>query len=48
MPMISSIKQWEAHAILTGERPKWWRRLLIRIVVGTKFPKKMRPEFRPL
>ena len=33
-------KQWDAHATMTGDRPVWWKRLLIRIFVGTKFPKK--------
>jgi hypothetical protein len=37
--MISTIKQWDAHALLTGQRPVWWKRMLIRIFVGTKFPK---------
>jgi hypothetical protein len=40
MVLIENIKQWDAHATMTGERPVWWKRLLIRIFVGTKFPKK--------
>jgi len=40
MRLIDEIKQWDARALMTGERPVWWRRLLIRIFVGTKFPKK--------
>jgi hypothetical protein len=40
MILIENIKQWDAHALMTGERPTWWKRLLIRIFVGTKFPKK--------
>jgi hypothetical protein len=40
--MISTIKQWDAHALLTEQRPVWWKRLLIRIFVGTKFPKEKR------
>jgi hypothetical protein len=39
MVLIENIKQWDAHATMTGERPVWWKRLLIRIFVGTKFPK---------
>jgi hypothetical protein len=48
MRLISRIKEWEAHAVFHGKRPSWWRRLLIRLVVGTKFPKKMKAEFSPL
>ena len=42
MVLIYMIKQWDAHALFTGERPVWWQRVLIRIVVGTKYPKKGR------
>jgi hypothetical protein len=48
MGLIRRIKEWEVHAVFNGERPSWWRRLLIRLVVGTKFPKKMKAEFPPL
>jgi hypothetical protein len=39
MCLIENIKQWDAHATMIGERPVWWKRVLIRIVVGTKFLK---------
>jgi hypothetical protein len=40
MIFIDKIKQWDARALLTGERPPLWKRFLIRIFVGTKFRKK--------
>jgi hypothetical protein len=40
MILIETIKLWDARATMTETRPVWWKRLLIRIVVGTKFPKK--------
>ena len=40
MILIDRIKQWDGHATMTGRRPVWWKRILIRIVVGTKFPKR--------
>jgi hypothetical protein len=43
MGLISRIKEWET-AVFAGQRPIWWKHLLIRIVVGTKFPIKMRAE----
>ena len=42
MIIIDRIKQWDARATITEERPVWWKRVLIRIVVGTKFPKRRR------
>jgi hypothetical protein len=40
MVLIENIKRWDAHATMTGERPVWWKLLLIRIFAGTKVPKK--------
>jgi len=42
MFFIDQIKQWDAHALMTEERPVWWKRLLIRIFVGTAFPNRKR------
>ena len=42
MILIDRVKQWDARALMTGQRPSWWQRVLIRIFVGTKFPKKMK------
>jgi hypothetical protein len=39
MILIDRIKQWDGHAAVTRKRPVWWKRVLIRLVVGTKFPK---------
>jgi hypothetical protein len=39
MILIDWVKQWDAHALMTQERPAWWKRVLIRIFVGTRFPK---------
>jgi hypothetical protein len=33
-------KQWEGRALITRKRPVWWKRLLIRLLLGTSFPKK--------
>ncbi len=47
MILIGQVKQWDAHALLTGERPVWWKRLLIRIFVGTVFSKEKQPSVIP-
>jgi hypothetical protein len=31
MEWLDNIRHWKAHAILTGERPVWWKRTLIAI-----------------
>ena len=34
MIVIDQIKQWNARLILTGEKPVWWKRILIRVFIG--------------
>jgi len=34
MIVIDQIKQWNARLILTGEKPAWWKRILIRVFIG--------------
>src|ERR1700730_11592270 len=42
MTLIDNIKQWDGRATIIRKRPVWWKRVLIRIVVGTKFPRRQR------
>jgi hypothetical protein len=39
MPLIGRVRHWNARAMLLNERPIWWKRLFIRVVLGQTWQK---------
>jgi hypothetical protein len=37
MALTDRLKHWHARSMLTGIAPVWWRRMAIRIVLGSKW-----------